>query len=87
MGESTKLTADSLMHCYWFCGLLPAQLGAVARSIRIAKWSALSSPISIFRNVFDIGVITEQRRYVKEPHYKRNIFQVHWGGLANSKIS
>ena len=31
----------------------------------MAKWSALSSPISNFRNVFDIHFTTEQRRYVE----------------------
>jgi|SRR5215472_6543937 len=33
----------------------------------MAKWSALSSPISIFQNAFDIGFIIGSRRYLWEP--------------------
>jgi hypothetical protein len=50
----------------------------------MAKWSALSSPISIFLNVCDIVVGTERRRSVQMLHYRRYIFPVQWAGARVS---
>jgi len=38
----------------------------------MAKWSALSAPITILRNVSDIGVTTEQTRSTLASQHKHN---------------
>lgn len=53
----------------------------------MAKWSALSSPISVLVNGCDISDSTEQGRSALATYYRQNSFRVKWGGRKHSKAN